>query len=181
MLTHTEAETLFHENISLAYFARNRYGWMFAGCREISPEDVDQICLMALWTAALRFDAARGCRFSTYAVSVVCGAMRKALRAALRRNRLPTVPLDFIVADRQDGGDECARNVPDPEDLAECVCDGDAYASFLKSLPERTRRVIACRAAGMRQAEIGRAVGLSQVHVSRLIRRAARQYAASRT
>jgi RNA polymerase sigma factor (sigma-70 family) len=181
MLTYTEAETLFHDNIALAYFARNRYGWMFAGCREIAPEDVDQICLMALWTAALRFDLARGCCFSTYAVSTVYGAMRKALRAAIRRNRLPTVPLDSVAVDRPDNEDECARNVPDPEDLEEAVCDSAAYSGFIESLSELTRRVIACRASGMGQAEIGRAIGLSQVHVSRLIRQAAKQYAALRT
>ncbi|HVL94218.1 MAG TPA: sigma-70 family RNA polymerase sigma factor [Solirubrobacteraceae bacterium] len=50
---------------------------------------------------------------------------------------------------------------------------GATLARLSEALPERQRRILALRyVAGMTQEEIGRQVGLSQMHVSRLLRQA---------
>ncbi len=177
-MKNSDAERLFNDNIALAYFARNRYGWMFRGFREISPEDVTQICLLALWNAALHFDGSRGCLFSTFAVSHMRGEMKKALRSAMREARFCAVSIDaYAPGEREDGSGECNRyDIPSPEDVGIAAAAVSDLNAFIFTLPERTRRVLACREAGMRQAEIGRALGISQVHVSRILRQAAQAF-----
>ena len=50
---------------------------------------------------------------------------------------------------------------------------GATIARLSRSLPERQRRILALRyVAGLTQEEIGAEVGLSQMHVSRLLRQA---------
>lgn len=182
-MKNNDAERLFNDNIALAYFARNRYGWMFRGFREISPEDVSQICLLALWNAALRFDGSRGCLFSTFAVSHMRGEMKKALRAEIREARFCAASIDACApGEREDGaGDGSRCEIPSPEDVGCAAVASSDLNAFISTLPERTRRVLACREAGMRQAEIGRALGISQVHVSRILRQAASQYRDTKT
>lgn len=179
MQTREEALKLFRDNLALAYYARNRYARALEGYREITNEDIDQICLLGLWVAALRFCPARGLKFSTYAVSTVRGEMWKALKVVARRSMLHTVSMDHIDIFADCNESTQPRNVPDPANVEEETCAAVACKAFTQSQPDRYRLVLAFRNAGMHQDEIGRAVGFSQVHVSRILHKLARQYAAS--
>jgi RNA polymerase sigma-B factor len=63
------------------------------------------------------------------------------------------------------------------EDVAyELVADRDAIASSWKALPDMERSVLELRFThGLNQREIGERIGYSQMHVSRLLRRALSQ------
>jgi RNA polymerase sigma-B factor len=72
------------------------------------------------------------------------------------------------------GGDgiELAELLGGPDERVEQVPDRVSLRPALRRLPERERRVLALRFVEQRtQAEIGAAIGLSQMHVSRLIAR----------
>jgi RNA polymerase sigma-B factor len=58
------------------------------------------------------------------------------------------------------------------DDRLDLVEHGAALGRALRVLPERERRILFLRfAEGLTQAEIGQRIGISQMHVSRLIRR----------
>ena len=74
------AVDLFEANRGLAY-SRARTMLVNAETRQ----DLEQEALIALWKAALGFDPARGCQFSTYAVPKIRGALQECLRQTGQR------------------------------------------------------------------------------------------------
>lgn len=175
-------EELFSDNLALAHFAQRRWGWMFQSMNGITHEDARQICYMGLWTAAVSFDSGRGFTFSTFALAHIHGEMRRAYTRERKQQRLGLISVDTAVtAESADG-----KTIGAPFDL-EAPDDVDGYASaaadlrtFMSSQPERVQRIVECRQAGMTQQETAHAMGISQVHVSRIVRNMARQYAAVR-
>ena len=78
--------------------------------------------------------------------------------------------------DRSSAGepdDERKAHVPAAEDPGFAAAESRAtLARLTAGLPERERRILALRYSGdLSQAEIGRRIGLSQMHVSRILRR----------
>lgn len=73
-----------------------------------------------------------------------------------------------------DGGESLHERLADAAGAGyAAVEDGDEVARLLAPLAERERRIVWLRFfEGMSQEEIGRTVGLSQMHVSRLLRAA---------
>jgi len=74
------AVELFEANRGLAY-SRARRMLVNAETRQ----DLEQEALIALYKAALGFDPARGCQFSTYAVPKIRGALQECLRRTGQR------------------------------------------------------------------------------------------------
>jgi RNA polymerase sigma-B factor len=69
-----------------------------------------------------------------------------------------------------DGSAELADLVGAPDPAYEKIENWNAIAEALDALPERTRRILSLRfAQDMSQAQIAAAVGLSQMHVSRIL------------
>lgn len=191
----------------------------FAGRGE-SPEDLNQVAMMALVRAVDRFDPAFNVRFATFAVPTMVGELRRHFRDrtwSLRvSRRLKDLHLELKAASEQlshDLGraptvDELADALDStPEEVLEALEAGAAYRpsslnagpvgaegdeeiipgdedpemvdtgarvmvqDALKTLPERERRVIYLRFyLGLTQSEIAEEIGVSQVHVSRILR-----------
>src|SRR5262245_35117851 len=59
----------------------------FVGALE--PEDLEQVARLALVQAARRFDPARGCKFSTFAVVTILGELHRYLRDRGSAMRVP--------------------------------------------------------------------------------------------
>ncbi|BCJ35439.1 hypothetical protein Athai_29420 [Actinocatenispora thailandica] len=77
-----------------------------------------------------------------------------------------------LSAPRRGDGVELAELLGGPDERVELVPDRVSLRPALRRLPERERRVLAMRFVEQRtQAEIGAAIGLSQMHVSRLLAR----------
>ena len=71
-----------------------------------------------------------------------------------------------------DGGATYADSVGEVDDRLELVENRSVVAGAIRALPRREREVLALRfAADMTQSEIASRLGISQMHVSRLIRR----------
>jgi RNA polymerase sigma-B factor len=73
----------------------------------------------------------------------------------------------------EDDGDDLASAIGDVDGHYEMVDDRSALASGLRALPERERLILKMRFEDdMLQHEIAERIGISQMHVSRLLRRA---------
>lgn len=71
-----------------------------------------------------------------------------------------------------DDATSLADALGEPDDRLESVADREALRGALASLPERERQILLLRFfANMTQAEIADRVGVSQMHVSRLLKR----------
>ena len=73
----------------------------------------------------------------------------------------------------EDDGDDLASAIGSVDDHFEMVEDRSALASGMRALPERERLILKLRFEDdMLQHEIAERIGISQMHVSRLLRRA---------
>ena len=96
--------------------------------------------------------------------------MLEALEAAIAYD---PVSLDTPRSSEEDGGDTYADTVGAVDERYELVEYTTAIAPTVKALPERDRLVLKLRFEDdLTQLEIAERIGVSQMHVSRLIRRA---------
>jgi RNA polymerase sigma-B factor len=73
----------------------------------------------------------------------------------------------------EDGGDDLAGSIGTVDDRFEAVEERSVLAAGLNALPERERQILKMRFEDdMLQHEIAERLGISQMHVSRLLRRA---------
>ena len=145
----------------------------FAGRGELL-EDLVQVGSLALIGAVDRCDPGRVDKLPGYVATCVEGEIRRHLRDRCAVIRIPRqVQRDAALAAA------LRRPLPIVDELLEGLCESldDAtlaramVASAAQSLDLRERRLVALRYYGdLSQAEIGCAVGLSQVQVSRLLR-----------
>jgi RNA polymerase sigma-B factor len=192
-------------------------------------EDLEQVARLALLQAARRFDPARGCQFSAYAIPTILGELRHYLRDQQRAIRIPTrwwdlyrplqrlrehlapalghEPTDAELATALGVGEEDVVGLlgtneftrlkrldepwmtPGDEEVElraerlggvdprlEAVEQQVALQQLLLGLPARLQEVLERRFfQGHSQQEVARALGVSQMQVSRLERQALAQ------
>ena len=182
-----ESEVFVHEGLAVACARR------FLG-RGIAMEELVQEARTALIAAAVRFDPARGVRFSTYAVPVTLGALRAYCRNALPMH-VPRRELALLAADAGAGSaseaaassgeagsrlpeqlrfaaDRMRRMTADPELAALAAEDGFEDRVLLRhavrSLGSPYAQVIGLRyLCGYTQQETGQRLGVDQWQVCR--------------
>jgi RNA polymerase sigma-B factor len=140
----------------------------FAGAEE-PLDDLVQVGSIGLIKAVDRFDGSRGTELAPYAAAAIAGEIRHHLRdrcAPVRvPRRLQAEGLHVRPVPLEGSGDDARASDPTAE-LPERV----ALAAALRSLPPRQRRIVHLHFfADLSQAQVAAAVGLSQVHVSRLL------------
>ena len=206
-------EQLIRENMGLVYAAVQR----FAGRRSCEKEDLIQIGSIGLMKAIDRFDLTYEVCFSTYAVPMIVGEIRRFLRddgavkvsravkersvrvrriqseLESRTGRSPTVSelaeaagltVEEIAACEQadvavdsferelSGGGRLGDIVGD-EGMEERACLYLSLGEALRTLPDRDRQVLALRfSRDLTQQQVSRIIGVSQVQVSRIEKRA---------
>ena len=136
-------------------------------------DDLTQVGAVGLIKAVDRYDPVRGSSFTAYAVPTIVGEIRRHLRDAAQPVRVPR---------RQDEERVVVRSVP--LDGAAAASSRDAVAerrlelgeervlieAGLRALPRRQRRIVQLHYFGnVSQRGIAAQLGLSQVHVSRLL------------
>jgi RNA polymerase sigma-B factor len=145
----------------------------FAGRGE-SVEDLVQVGALALVAAVDRVPAERTATLTAYVARCVEGEIRRHLRDRAAVVRVPRAARAEGAAPRispleLDG--EPLLELSDGERAEDLALTRALVASAARCLDGRERRVVALRYfLDLSQAEVGEAVGVSQVHVSRLLR-----------
>jgi RNA polymerase sigma-B factor len=94
------------------------------------------------------------------------------VEAQLASNGYTSASLDAAIAGSEDGESDLADFIGDEDAALELVEDFHALAAMIAELGERDRRIIHWRfVEELTQVEIGERLGVSQMHVSRLITR----------
>lgn len=139
-----------------------------------SLEDLVQVGAVGLIKAVDRFDPHRGVTLGAYAAPTIAGEIQRHLRDRSTLIRIPRgagdeaaaarFPLPLEAAGGLQTDDAAERGLARSEDRA-------LVAIGLRALPRRERRVVQLRYYGdLSQRGIADQLGISQVHVSRLLR-----------
>jgi RNA polymerase sigma-B factor len=157
---------LIEEHLSLARVLARR----FAGGGE-QLDDLVQVGAIGLIKAADRFDPGRGVPFAAYAVPTILGELRRHLRDRAWPVRVPRAAYADGMRVRSLPLSEAERRDPAGELELELGESRALIAAGIRALDERSRRILHLRFyAGLSQSGIAAELGLSQVHVSRLLR-----------
>jgi RNA polymerase sigma-B factor len=156
-------------------------------------DDLVQVASIGLVKAVDRFDPERGTAFSSYAVPTILGELKRyfrdsgwavhvprgmqdpelvleALEAAIAYD---AVSLDTPRTSEEEDGDTYADTMGVIDERFELVEYKSAIGPTMRALPARDRLVLKLRfEEDLTQLEIAERIGVSQMHVSRLIRRA---------
>jgi RNA polymerase sigma factor (sigma-70 family) len=165
------ADRLARDNMRLAWYVVHQLSGAIAD-HGLDLDEAYSAALVGLAEAAVRFDPGRGTAFSTYAVPMIRGHVLRLMRQVRGRHRSrPVLPLRlddvFPWAEHMTWADVIGQT-----DEQFAVADLRAEISLL---PERVREVVKRRIAGESEMEIGRALGVSQGTVSRLLKEAVRR------
>jgi RNA polymerase sigma-B factor len=137
-------------------------------------DDLVQVGTLGVIAAVDRCDPSRADQLTAYVRSSVEGEIRRHLRDRATVVRIPR----RLQSGPEPPGPALSLDDDDPSFAAPAAPDEVGVsralvASAARSLDGRERRIVALRFyADMSQAEIGELVGMSQVHVSRLLQRA---------
>lgn len=140
-------------------------------------DDLIQVGTIGLLAAVDRFDLERGTDFLPFALPYVAGEIKRHLRDKASTVRIPrrVQALDAEAARRARSPVSLSED-PDaapaePSDLFDVVAARVLLASGARALDERERNIVLLHHfGGLSQTEVARAVGISQIHVSRLYR-----------
>jgi RNA polymerase sigma-B factor len=142
-------------------------------------EDLIQVGTIGLIKAIDRFELERGVDLASFAIPTIDGEIKRHLRDRARPIRIPRRLQELdpslkvrvtVLVDGQNGELEQGSAVEQGYGLAE---DRATLARGFKVLDERERRLLQLGFfKGLSQSQIAREVGISQIHVSRLTRRA---------
>jgi len=112
-------------------------------------------------------------------IAEACGeSVEDVLEAMEAARAQSSASLDAPLSQSDDGVGTYADTAGELDDRYELIEYRSVIGATLAALPSRDRRVLAMRFGGdMTQSEIASRIGISQMHVSRLIRRALRRLA----
>ncbi len=171
--------TLVELNLALVKFAASRFR-----TRSEPMEDIVQVGTIGLIKAIDRFELSRGVEFPTFAMPTIVGEIKRFFRDTSWSVRVPR-RLQELRLDLAKAGDELSQQLDRAPTVAELAdrlgyedngLEGIEYIESLKpliaSLPLRDRTILSMRfVSNMTQSEIGEELGISQMHVSRLLSR----------
>lgn len=158
-------EEMFNNNIKLAYKNAQRY----KNCG-IEHEDLQQICLYALWKAVLTYKQEKGIAFSSYAYRVI----QNEVNFYLRKNRkyfknkyfseivCENIKLEDILADTHNEIEKIESRI-----------DNENYIRRIRNsnMKEKERQVLELSLKGYKQKQIAETIECSQPQVSRIIKK----------
>lgn len=185
-------EQLYSENEALCSFAieklfgSHRSAALVANKRYMEYDDLLQIAREALWWVCNRFDESRGLKFSTFAVHVI---MQRIKKHTMYKGHLVHIPRDGRKPERAElmkKGIETSyfsdpihtaegRTIEDLMSARDNVAESIKWLyleQLLATLTERERKIITMALLSKTQREIGEEIGVSQVHVSRTMKKA---------
>lgn len=166
------AEALFAENAALVQWIvhQRQFGQLFRQHR-MDIDDAAQVASMGLWHACERFDASRGIKLSTYAVTCAFGFLRSALSLQRFGVRRPVeggrdLTRFELVGDRTNLDRAVGDTAPDDAVRAEQVA---AVRAAVASLPGRLPRIMQMHMADATLDQIGAEFGFTRERARQLI------------
>src|SRR6185503_14369014 len=157
-------------------------------------DDLVQVAWIGLLKAIERYDAERGVQFPTYATPTIVGEIRRYYRDRAWAVHVPRSVQELRVRVNATIDQWSAEHgeAPTTAQLAEYLDVSPEERGFdqvdasmllaggLDDLAERERQIVAMRfEEGLTQSQIAARIGISQMHVSRLLRRALSQLRSS--
>ncbi len=180
-----EQQQLAADNLGIARNRAKHYS-RWAGVRNLQQSDLESAAMYGLVRAARRFDPSRGVPFVAFASTSISGAIKHEFRDNfIIRDRYSPTPINVDSGNaliQQEGPIEFLDAIPDPS--AECTLENTGLklliASALDRLSDPRYAEIVRLRYGLEphdgvertQAEIGKEIGCSQYHVSRLLKAA---------
>lgn len=163
-----EQRKLAEDNIRLAY----KIAWRFLNCG-IDIEDLQGYAMLGLVKAAVAYDASRGLKFSTLAVTVIEREILYALRGYTKNRRCVSLDAKLPESDGKDDFRTLADVIPYQEDGFERAERIDLIPTMmsLPQLKKREKRAIAgVILQGKTQEKVGQVIGINQSVVSRYMK-----------
>ena len=132
-------------------------------------EDLVQVAEIGLLHATDRFDPERGVQFSTFAAATIVGELKRHLRDKAWSVRVPR-RLQEIALVVNKALPELAQTLGEIDERFELATGWADVAPAIRELPARERRILYLRFFENRtQSEIAAEIGISQMHVSRIL------------
>lgn len=164
-------ESLITDNLNLVHYVCHKCYYLFRN--KIEYEDMASVGMVGLIKAAKRYNPERGNKFSTYAIMVIYGEIKKHIQdisnGGIRVKRGHDV-LCFSLQDPM-GGDEDGLTIQDVLGIEQDFTSVHVE-EMLKCLDRREREVCLYRMAGFTQQKIAQKMGISQAQISRTLDRA---------
>jgi RNA polymerase sporulation-specific sigma factor len=150
----------------------------------VDMDDIKSEAMIGLMLAVQRYDASRGIALSTFAYHVMQGQVRQYFRdkvPIVRRSRqeyerrlkegeftnIPVTSTETVLfTDKRGNEITLADTLTFDQDYS-----GVHVEELIASLSERERIALTMTVMGSLQSEIGRVVGVSQVHISRTMKK----------
>lgn len=133
-------------------------------------DDMFQVGCMGLLYAIRKFNPDKGCTLSTYAVRCITSYLGRYVRdmKSPKRSGKVCISFDDVIYQGDEGRDITLRDlVPSPAGEPSGV--PLLIAEARKRLTKREWDIVELKAAGYTQQEIGTALGVTQVHISRIL------------
>lgn len=156
------ANKLFEENQRLATYVLMRIieKWP-AHTRNFHYEDMMQTARLGLWKACMRFDESKGTEFATFAVPAIRNEIYMYMRKIIKKEP-NTISLETPM------GDEglTLADMIEGEEIKD-----KPWVLTDNRLDERQKIVCKCLTQGYSRTKIAKIIGVSQPHVSRIIKK----------
>lgn len=134
---------------------------------DIADDDLFMVGLMGLTIAVDKFDPEANAAFRTFAVAVV----RNSVLKTFQKKRIATLYFEQPYR-LKDGGEICLGDtIVSNEDMEESVSTCMLLRELNETLTDTERMVVRLRLDGNTQEQIGREIGCSQAHTSRILGR----------
>lgn len=171
-------KAFFNNNINLVHYIVHRYE-----NKGIEYEDLFQTASLGMWKAIRKFDPSLGYQFSTLAVRCMFGDISKLFRDKRKFGAIvDDVSVLSLYKPIYQGKDGDFIDIEDTVLDDKVVIDDEMLEKELKEILEEFidlkykdnviyRRVIEFHLKGLTQMKISKKVGVSQPHVSRIIRK----------
>ena len=137
-------------------------------------DEVESTAFLGLIEAANNFDESKGFKFSTYAIPVITGRIKRMYRDDKWYNIKRGVPHEIISLNSKISDTENVQiidSLEDKENIEESIVNHLIVSKLLELLTERDKKIIYLYFyEQLSQSQISKIMNLSQVSVSRIIR-----------
>lgn len=165
-LTEEEKEQLARENIKLVHYISHKYH-----NKKYEYEDVFSAAQFGFASALKRFDPKRGVKFQTYAAQAMINLILQHYRDMETRIK-PAVSLDKRFYSKEGDSFALIDTLPAPEEDVNWKEINEAAKRAAEKMSDREKEVLHLYFSGMAQTVIGEHLGVSQMQVSRILKRA---------